>query len=55
MEEEINLYQEIVQPFLKWVQENQIQTFVDVIGDIGFVILVPFILACAIKYLAKGE
>jgi len=50
-----NLHQDIVQPFLKWVHENQIQTFVDVIGDIGFVILLPFILACALKYLAKGE
>lgn len=52
---EEDLYQKIVQPFLKWVQENQIQTFVDVIGDIGFCVLLPFILACAIKYLAKGE
>ena len=47
-------YQDIIYPFLDWVHEHQIQTFVDVIGDIGWVILLPLILACTIKYLIKG-
>lgn len=49
------LYHEIIKPFLKWAAEYQIQTFSDIIGDIGWVILLPFIFACAIKYLMKGE
>jgi hypothetical protein len=46
-------YLEIIKPFLAWVQANQIQTFVDVIGDMGFVLLIPFVLLCCIKYLTK--
>jgi len=53
MEEQF--YVEIIKPFLKWVEVNHIQTFVDVIGDMGFVFLLPFIFVCLIKYLAKGE
>jgi hypothetical protein len=49
------LYHEIIKPFLLWAAEYKIQTFSDIIGDIGFVILLPFIFACAIKYLMKGE
>jgi len=34
---------------------NKIPKSVDVIGDMGFVFLLPFIFVCLIKYLAKGE
>ena len=44
-----------IKSFLKWAAEYQIQTFSDIIGDIGFVFLLPFIFACAIKYLMKGD
>ena len=48
-------YNTIIKPFLAWVQHYQIQTFVDILGDIGWVCLVPIIFVCAIKYLVKGE
>ena len=44
-------YYEHVKPFLDWVAANQIQTLVDVIGDMLFVLLVPVLLLCAMKYL----
>jgi predicted Na+-dependent transporter len=47
-------YHGFIKPFLEWVYANQISSFVDVIGDIGFVVLLPFLFACAIKYLLKG-
>ena len=55
MTESEEIYQEVIQPFLKWVHEYQIQTFVDVVGDIGFVCLIPIIFVCGIKYLCSGK
>ena len=47
------MHEQIIKPFLEWVFANQIQTFVDVIGDMAFVVMAPIIILCAIKYLCS--
>lgn len=42
-----------IKPFLAWAHEYQIQTFVDILGDIGWILLLPILLICAIKYLGE--
>ncbi len=44
-------YHGFIKPFLKWVHDNQIQTFVDVIGDIGFIFLIPLVSVCAVLFI----
>ncbi len=48
------MHEQYIKPFLIWVHQNQIQTFVDVVGDIMFICLAPIAILCGIKYLLKG-